>query len=312
MPGANATNAATVHAGPTDDLYLAATAKKGKGMEKTALVVTPTWAEAGRVTQAIRSSLKSEEKLGEERPFDVWLPAHLTDPEKGDATHLEPGELLKFHKPAPGYQNGSRLVLAEGQKPPVEYAERFEVYRPGHQMLAVGDRMRINAGGVTKDGKHKLRNGAFYTCHGFTEHGDPIIDHGWVVDKNWGHWSLGYASTSEGSQAKTVSKVLVSLPSEAFGVANQRRLYVPAIRGKEQCLVFTDDKQGLLKAVQKPDQPLSATELAEAARRKPPLKERLRRHLSFMRRWGNFAMWRRKALGRDHAPDVERDMRYGR
>ena len=35
-------------------------------------------------------------------------------------------------------------------------------------------------------------------------------------------------------------------------------------RGKEQALIFTDDKDGLLKAMSRPDDPMSATELAES------------------------------------------------
>jgi len=178
--------------------------------------------------------------------------------------------------------------VAEGQKVPVEYAERFEVYRPGRLALATGDRLRVTANGATKDGKHKLRNGALFTVKGFTKQGDPIVDHGWVIARDWGHWSLGYAVPSESSQGKTVSKVIVSIASESFGAANERRFYVPATRGKEQCLVFTDDKERLLKAVQRADQPLSALELAES-RRKAPLRQRLHKHLAFMRRIGNFA-----------------------
>ena len=56
--------------------YLAAIAEKKRGGEnKTALVVSPTHAEAARITAAIRDGLKGQGKLGDERIFATWQPA---------------------------------------------------------------------------------------------------------------------------------------------------------------------------------------------------------------------------------------------
>ena len=113
------------------DAYLSAAAEKKKdGKQKSALVVSPTHAEADRITQAIRDGLKAQGKLGEERIVKAWVPTHLTDAQKADATQYEPGDLLQFHQNAPGYKKGSRLIVGEGVKPPTELANRFEVYRP--------------------------------------------------------------------------------------------------------------------------------------------------------------------------------------
>ena len=54
----------------------------------------PTHAEAARITAAIRSGLKAAGKLGDERIFAAWLPAHLTDARKRDATYYDAGDLL--------------------------------------------------------------------------------------------------------------------------------------------------------------------------------------------------------------------------
>src|SRR5262249_33094960 len=62
------------------DAYLSAIGEKKRGGEnKTALVVSPTHAEADRITQTIRETLKAQGKLGDEHAFDVWKPAHLTE-----------------------------------------------------------------------------------------------------------------------------------------------------------------------------------------------------------------------------------------
>ena len=138
------------------------------------------------------------------------------------------------------------------------------MYRPTQLALAVGDRVRVTAGGKTKDGKHRLSNGSLLTVQGFTERGDIIVDHGWVIDRDFGHLTHGYVVTSHASQGVTVDKVFVGMSSESLPATNQRTAYVAVTRGKEQALIFTDDRKELLKAMSRPDDPMSATELAES------------------------------------------------
>ena len=101
--------------------------------------------------------------------------------------------------------------------------------------------------------------------------------------------SLGYAVTSHASQGKTVDKVFIGQSAESFPASNRRQFYVSVSRGKEQAVIFTDDKKELLKAVERPDEPLSATAFASARQRKVPLRRRLHKHLAFMRRLGHFS-----------------------
>jgi ATP-dependent exoDNAse (exonuclease V) alpha subunit len=271
--------------------YLAATNERKKnGEQKTALVVSPTHAEANRITDAIRAALKEQKRIRDERVLDTWVPAQMTDAQKTDATAYEPGDMLRFHQNAPGHKSGSRLVVAAGQKLPLARAERFEVYRPSTLAVAVNDRLRVTANGKTKDGKHTLTNGSILTVRGFTKEGDPIVDHGWVIAKDWGHLAHGYCVTSHASQGKTVDKVFVGLSSQSFPAATQRSFYVPVTRGREQALVFTDSKADLFKAVQRKDEPMSATELAQLARhrKRAAFRERMRKHLAFVRRREEF------------------------
>jgi conjugative relaxase-like TrwC/TraI family protein len=281
--------------------YLAATAEKKKnGEHKSALVISPTHAEGARITDAIRAALKKmlvKEKssklkpmLGEDRTVASWVPAHLTDPEKSDATNLvDPGTMLQFHQNAPGIKNGSRLVVSEDMTLPVQYADRFEVYRPGQLMLAAGDRIRITANGRSKDGKHRLNNGDLLTLKGFTKRGDLIVDHDWVIAKEFGHIAHGYCVTSQASEGKTVDKAFAGISSESLPATNRRTLYVAATRGREQCMVVTDDKAALFKAVQRTDEPMSATEFLQHCHRKPTLRQRLTKLLAFRRRTATLA-----------------------
>ncbi|MBI2479442.1 MAG: AAA family ATPase [Planctomycetia bacterium] len=264
--------------------YLEAVAEKKRGgQNKSALVVSPTHAEADRITQAIRVGLKVQGKLGDERIVNGWVSAHLTDAQKADATEYEPGDLLQFHQNAPGIKKGSRLIVGEGIKPPTELAKRFEAYRATQFALAVGDRVRVTAGGKTKDGKHRLSNGSLLSVQGFTKRGDIVVDHGWVIGKDFGHLTHGYVVTSHASQGVTVDKVFIGASSESFPATYQRTAYVAVTRGKEQAQIFTDDRKELLKAITRPDDPMSATELSQPTQQKPTLRDRLAKRLAFAR-----------------------------
>jgi conjugative relaxase-like TrwC/TraI family protein len=285
------------------DVYLAAVAERKKnGEHKSALVVSPTHAEACGITEAIRGALKVQGKLAKERVLTAWVPTHLTDAEKADATQYEPGDLLQFHQNAKGYAKGARLIVGEGAEPPTALANRFEVYRPVQLALGVGDRVRITAGGKTRDGKHRLTNGSLFTVEGFTKRGDIIVDGGWVIDRDFGHLTHGYVLTSHASQGDTVDKVFVAISSQSLPATNQRTAYVAPTRGKEQVIVFTDDRTELLKAMSRPDDPMSATELAEPTQAKPALPDRLMRRLAFARGLGIFGH-RRDSMQQDRIAD---------
>ena len=160
------------------------------------------------------------------------------------------------------------MIVGEGTTPPIEFANRFKLYHPTQLALAKGDRIRVTAGGKTKDG-HRLNNGSLFTVEGFTKRGDIIIDHGWVIDRDWGMLTHGFCITSHASQGVTVHKVFIGMASESFGATNERTGYVAITRGKEKAEIFTDDREALLKAVSRPDSPLSATELAGAESEQP-------------------------------------------
>ena len=81
-----------------------------------------------------------------------------------------------------------------------------------------------------------------------------------------------------------MDKVFVGMSSESFPATYQRTAYVALTRGKEQAQIFTDDRNELLKAVSRPDDPLSATELSESTQQKPALRESAD-EASGVRRW---------------------------
>ncbi len=264
--------------------YLSAAAETKKdGKPKSALVVSPTHAEANRITQAIRVGLKEQNKLGKERIVQVWTPTRLTDDQKTDATEYDAGDLIQFHQNAPGFKKGDRVIVRDGRSPPTELANRFEVYRPVKLALGVGDRVRVTAGGKTKDGEHRLSNGSLLTVQGFTRRGDIVVDHGWVIDKNFGHLTHGYVVTSHASQGVTVDKVFVGVSNESLPATYERTAYVALTRGREQAVIYTDDKNELLSAMKRVDEPLSATELAESPQKDATSPVQPAKRLGFFR-----------------------------
>jgi conjugative relaxase-like TrwC/TraI family protein len=291
--------------------FLSAIAEsKPRGQPKSACVIAPTHAEAARVTDAIRTALKAEGKLKEERVIPTWVPSHLTDAQKADATEYTPGDLLQFHQNAKGFKKGARVVVNEGAALPTGQAARYEVYRPMPLALAVGDRVRITAGGKTKNGLHRLSNGSLFTVRGFTKQGDIVVDHGWVIGRDFGHLAHGYANTSHASQGVTVDKVFVAIASESLPATCQRTAYVAVTRGREQAVIFTADREQLLKAMCRPDDPVSATEIAPPS--KPSLSNRIGQRLAFARGFGLFASHGNSAApSNGHEPQREIDHARG-
>ena len=166
----------------------------------------------------------------------------------------------------------------------------------------------MTANGKTADGRHRLNNGALYTVKGFTAAGDLVVDNGWVIGKDFGHIAHGYVVTSHASQGKTVDKVFIGQSHESLPASDRQQLYVSVSRGREQAVIFTDDKQALREAVARDRERLTATEVFRP--RKLPGRERLRRHLSFLRRWASQQRPRERA-GRDHLP-VQKEAAYER
>jgi conjugative relaxase-like TrwC/TraI family protein len=278
--------------------------RKANGECKSSLVVAPTHAEMRHVTDAIRETLKQQGKLtGTEREFTVLRPRNLTEAERTDCANYQPGEIVQFHQNAKGFKRGERVRVisagltgvrvmhADGAAASLPFTEvkKFQLYRPETLALAEGDRLRITMNGFVPEAraglrgkKTRLNNGDIYQVEGFTRRGDIELNNGFVVPKDYGGISYGYATTSHASQGKTVDVPLVALGSESFAAANREQLYVSLSRGREAVRLYTDDKAAMMEAVQGTSARLSATELMagepQALKRKAPTRERLYGH----------------------------------
>jgi conjugative relaxase-like TrwC/TraI family protein len=228
---------------------------------KSALIVSPTHAEAARTTNAVRERLMAQGTIGhEERAFSVLKNLNLTQAERADVANLRAGDVLVFHQNAKGHASGDRVVVGE-VPPPVSEAAKYQVFHATSLALAPGDVVRVTRNGKTADGRHRLNNGALYGVAGFDARGDIVLANGWTVGKEFGHLAHGYCVTSHASQGKTVDRVFVSESSQSFPAASREQFYVSVSRGRESAVIYTDDKAALKAAVGVSDDRTSATEL---------------------------------------------------
>jgi len=240
------------------------------------LVIAPTHIEGDRITQAIRSRLKASGVLGPSRTVATLRNLHLTQAERADSVNLLPGDVVIFTQNARGHQKGERLTVGRNTIP-LDLAPRYQVFRPGTLDLAKGDILRVTQNGLTKDGAHRLDNGARYTVAGFTRTGDVQLSNGWVVDRDWGHLAHGYVSTSHAAQGRTVDRVIIAESEVSLPAASPEQFYVSVSRGRQSARIFTDSTHALLDAVTRQDERMSATELAQE-RDTREIAAALRRH----------------------------------
>jgi ATP-dependent exoDNAse (exonuclease V) alpha subunit len=226
---------------------------------KRPIVICPTHAERKHVEVALRERLRKEGLLkGIEQEVSSLTNLHMTEAE---------------------------LAEARKEKPEGVVFGRFGAYHPEAMKLAVGDRVRITAGGKDMSGG-RLDNGMVFTVTGFTKAGDVRVRNDdsrleRTIRRDYGHWRLGYVETSPGSQGKTRDVPLVWEPVSTFPAITSAAAYVPVTRGTQKVFVYTDDKAGLQEVWQREETHLHASDLVKRPRHK--LRQRLKRHISFLR-----------------------------
>lgn len=239
---------------------------------KSVLIVSPTHAEAGRITREIRVQLRTAGKLGEdEREFTRLVPVDASEAELGQATTYRPGDVIQFHQNAKGYTKGQRLVVTDPRAVPLSLAGRFSLYRPEAIVLAAGDVIRFTGTVTTHDGEHKLRNGDVHTIAGFTPGGNIRLENGWVVGKDAGHFRSGFVETSMGSQGRTVQRVILGMSSASLPAINLEQMYVSASRAREQLRLYTDDAEAVRDAIRRSSAKKAALDLLPPPLPVPPV-----------------------------------------
>lgn len=241
-----------------------------------ALILTPTVRTKEELDARVRTVLRSEGKIGDERPFPKLSRHSIPAADRGNADAYRQDDVLYFGR------NLKRLGIRRGEPWRVEAVDRvtnlvsLSTDRPeGTQRLQWNPSprgsgatrvsvfaldLRPVAVGDTIQWKHNepslgLVNGERLKVAGLSgarlELEKPD-GHRAVVDTrhpSGQHWSYGYATTVYASQGASVPHVLVNADSSAGSLLDQKAFQVAISRQKNSLTLFTDDRERLSRAV---------------------------------------------------------------
>jgi conjugative relaxase-like TrwC/TraI family protein len=237
---------------------------------KTALLVSPTWAEIEALTEAVRAKRREERQLAaKEEKVPVFDSLGWTDAQKRLVAHYEPGVQLRFVKQSGQFRAGeSALVLGQAGKQlrvqrsdgravtfsPTRAPSSFEVGQRREIDVAAGDvlLLRANAPGFV--------NGERVTVKAIQKQAITLTD-GRTLPESYRTFTHGYAVTSHAAQGKTVDEVLVVASSRSFAAVSQEQFYVSISRARQRARVYTDDAELLGRRVEDTHTRKAAVEL---------------------------------------------------
>ncbi len=241
----------------------------------------------------IRQALREKGRIAaKEEKVTSLRTLGLTDAQKGDFANYEAGQVIRFGQNVRNFVRGEKVTVtgigrdrvsvtkADGSAGTVllKDAKWFELFREREIGLSKGDKVRITQNGFTRRRglrlPSRLDNGSIYEVASVTDK-DIHFTNGFVVPKDYGGLTHGYATTSHASQGKTVDKVFIALGQESFAAANREQFYVSVSRGREGLRLYTNDKAAMLDAIRESDARMSASELLDEPKRKPPIMARL-------------------------------------
>jgi len=256
---------------------------ESKAGKQSPLIIAPTHAEAGAVTEKIRDGLRAKGRLTSqehEQQVPQLRSLNLSEAEKGESTTYSDrdGLIVQFHQNVKGgFQRGDRyrvsgvrndhveLKALNGtsitKRLPREATDRFEVYRESTLGISVGDKVRFSLGGTAKDGKRRISNGRLDEIKAINQEGHLVLKSGMTVDKNYGHIDLGYVITSHASQGKDRPLAIAAMGSESLPAINAKQFYVTVSRGRDDVAIYVDNKAKVRNAISRSGEQLSATEL---------------------------------------------------
>lgn len=244
------------------DAYLSAT-KQGR----SALLVSPTWAEIEAVTDKVREALKAEGVVSQdEHRLRVFDSLSWTEAQKKNASQFLPGQRLRFVRPTKTFAQGetAEVVAVEGQSlklrradgreaafSPSRSAACFDVGEARELKVAPGDWLLLQANAVAVRPvavREDFINGERVQVREI-QNGRIALADGRSLPAGFNAFTHGYAVTSHSSQGKTVDEVLLVASSRSFGAVNREQFYVSISRGRERVHVFTDDADLLARRV---------------------------------------------------------------
>ena len=94
-----------------------------------------------------------------------------------------------------------------------------------------------------------------------------VLADGRIIPASYRTFTHGYAVTSHAAQGKTTDEIIVVASSRSLPAVSQEQFYVSISRGRERCLVFTDDAELLRSHVTRSSARLAAVEVVPRSKR---------------------------------------------
>jgi conjugative relaxase-like TrwC/TraI family protein len=273
-----------------DDYFTAI--KKGK----SALIISPTHKQGDAVTDAVRAKLRAEKKIGKkEVNLTRYINLNLTEAEKQDPRHYKSGAILYMTQNGKGIKRGTAWAVQDVKGHALEIMNteaelssfsltdhsHFEVYQKSSINVSKGDKIRITRNGFDAHDR-RLNNGQIVDVLSVTKKGNikvrnPISKTDYTLPPDYGHIAHAHCITSHASQGKTVDEVFISQPSGTFPATDLKQFYVSVSRGRDNCHIYTDDKQALMEHASHVGDRQSAIELTREKDLTRDIAERLSR-----------------------------------
>ena len=227
----------------------------------SAVVLSQTWTEVGRVNSRLRDALKAKGTLGAQDTMVRTLNRlDLTNAQKRDERFFPPEALIVFNQKVrraePGATGNLAGILKAGVLVEVggeivtvsnKRLDHISVCIPREVPIAAGERLHLKANRKLASGA-RVTNGELVTVKSISADGGIELADGRVLDPSFREFLPGYAVTSYGSQGKTVDYVLFS-DSTIKAATNAQQWYVTISRGRRGIRIFTPDKAQLRENV---------------------------------------------------------------
>lgn len=228
------------------------------------LIAAQTWAEVDAVNAAVRAALKEAGRLGSAVRIASYRTADLTVAQKEDPASYSAGSQVYFLRAYGRHRRGEICQVAGADRKGIiflengrrrrlsyRYADRVVPVEKRPLDVAPGDRLQLKMNGCSSDGR-PLANGELVTVRAILPDGTITVETDRGARKTLGPdqrvFNLGYATTSYGSQGKTVDTVLFS-DSGSRLATHQKQFYVTISRGRRRALIFTPNKAALRRAI---------------------------------------------------------------
>lgn len=218
---------------------------------RLSVVVTATTPEErDELTDSIRESMREKKLLGNKKQtLGVLRPLDWDEMKKATPESYRPGQVIRFNRKTGVFRSGeeaevlgqSRLggvfiTSKEHTLPrhlPLERSENFTVMERDNLQVRPGDKIRLLAGGLTRDKEHRLDAGEVHRIKSFTRRGDLKLTNGWVVDKDYAYLEYGYVTNLSTAKGMKADLLLASGYGERSGYASRERFMTAMTSGRD-------------------------------------------------------------------------------